>query len=98
MAATLNDHLDYFGATVHKASWALDQAEPGTFVMTKEIAGDPVVAELLRKNGIDLPILAGHDMADPYYGPLLGLDVMTMRPPLESGSSLSKSVARRGWE
>ena len=68
MAATLNDHLDYFGTTVHKALWALDQARPETFALSKEFAGDPAVANWLSQEGIPLAVLG---QADPYYGPLL---------------------------
>jgi serine/threonine protein kinase/class 3 adenylate cyclase len=44
MAATLNDHLDYFGTTVHQAVKLLGLAPPGSFVLTRAVAADPVVA------------------------------------------------------
>jgi serine/threonine protein kinase/class 3 adenylate cyclase len=47
MAANLNDHLDYFGATVHKATLALLAAAPGALVLTEPVASDPRVAERL---------------------------------------------------
>ena len=82
MAATLNSHLDYFGATVHKALWALNQARPGTFVLTKEVAGDPAVSTLLRENAIELFILESHGHSDPYYGPILSMDMESPHPSI----------------
>jgi serine/threonine protein kinase/class 3 adenylate cyclase len=49
MAATINDHLDYFGATVNQAMALLDTARVGELVLTQGVASDPQVAALLRE-------------------------------------------------
>jgi class 3 adenylate cyclase len=49
MAATLNDHLDYFGATVRDAAQLPALARGGEVILTQAIAGDPRVAALLAE-------------------------------------------------
>jgi serine/threonine protein kinase/class 3 adenylate cyclase len=53
MAATINEHLDYFGATVHQATRILDHAERGAVVVSGTLGGEPQVAALLRSQGIE---------------------------------------------
>lgn len=51
MAATFNDQLDYFGATVEGLSRAALLAEPGTTALTAAVAGDlGVCARLASQN------------------------------------------------
>jgi len=52
MAATLNDHLDYFGATVRTASQLPALANGGEVILTQDVAGDPRVAALLAGRGL----------------------------------------------
>jgi serine/threonine protein kinase/class 3 adenylate cyclase len=49
MAATINDHLDYFGATVNYAMGLLDSIRSGELVLTQIVAADPLVTALLRE-------------------------------------------------
>jgi class 3 adenylate cyclase len=49
MAATLNDHLDYFGATVRDAVQLPALAHGGEVILTQTVAGDPRVAALLTE-------------------------------------------------
>ena len=51
MAATLNDHLDYFGATVNMAVQLVERARAGEVLYTHEVAGDPSSASLLAERG-----------------------------------------------
>jgi hypothetical protein len=80
LAATLNDHLDYFGATVHQAFLALDLADPGAVVLTAAVASDPRVADRLEARG-----LVGSVVADTTpgldFGPLLRLDLTPSERP-----------------
>jgi serine/threonine protein kinase/class 3 adenylate cyclase len=50
MAATLNDHLDYFGATVQRAHWLLAETQDGEILLSQAVAADPDVADLLRSH------------------------------------------------
>ncbi len=52
LAATLNDQLDYFGATARQAAATLDHAGNGELVLTQPVAADPEVAVLLNERGI----------------------------------------------
>jgi len=49
MAATLNDHLDYFGATVREAMLLPALVRGGEIVLTAPVAGDTRVAALLME-------------------------------------------------
>jgi serine/threonine protein kinase/class 3 adenylate cyclase len=53
LAATLNDHLDYFGTTVKQAAVLAQLGRGGELILTQAVAGDPAVDALLR--GRDLP-------------------------------------------
>jgi class 3 adenylate cyclase len=48
MAATLNEHLDYFGTTVNAAVQLPQVARGGELVLTTAVATDPQVTALLR--------------------------------------------------
>jgi serine/threonine protein kinase/class 3 adenylate cyclase len=48
MAATINDHLDYFGASVNQAMALLETVRAGELVLTQSVAADPIVAAQLR--------------------------------------------------
>ena len=41
LAATLNDHLDYFGTTARQAVGTLQYAAAGELVLTQPVAADP---------------------------------------------------------
>ncbi|MDR3638925.1 MAG: protein kinase [Isosphaeraceae bacterium] len=52
MVATLNDHLDYFGAVVSTALRLPALAPPGGLVLTQPVAADAGVAAILRNLGL----------------------------------------------
>ncbi len=52
MAATINDHLDYFGSTVSQAARVLELARGGEVVLSQAVAADAEVAALLRARGL----------------------------------------------
>jgi class 3 adenylate cyclase len=64
LAATLNDHLDYFGTTARQAVGTLQYARGGELVLTQPVAADPGVAALLNARHIEGEVipadLAGH--------------------------------------
>ena len=75
MAATLNDDLDYFGATVHEARSALRFTPSGAFTVTRAVAADPQVAARLSALGRAVEVVAG--LADDcVFGPLLRLSAL----------------------
>jgi class 3 adenylate cyclase len=53
MAATLNDHLDYFGTAVNTAWQLVRHAHGNEVLLTEPVAGDPQVAALLCQRGIE---------------------------------------------
>jgi class 3 adenylate cyclase len=57
MAATLNDHLDYFGTTVNVATQLPQVGRGGEVILTQTIAADPQVAVLLRSRTLEIEIL-----------------------------------------
>jgi class 3 adenylate cyclase len=58
LAATINEHLDYFGTTVSQAAQLPGFARGGEVVLTQAVAGDPDVAALLQARGLESEILA----------------------------------------
>ncbi len=64
LAATLNDQLDYFGATARDAVNIVSHAGNGGLVLSQAVAADPEVAALLNERGINTEViatsLAGH--------------------------------------
>jgi class 3 adenylate cyclase len=52
LAATINDHLDYFGATVNQAMELRHLARGGEVLLTDAVAADPDVAALLHERGL----------------------------------------------
>jgi class 3 adenylate cyclase len=52
LTATLNDQLDYFGATVHLAMALPLAGRPGDLVLSEQAAADPHVAALLAQAGL----------------------------------------------
>lgn len=57
MAATLNDHLDYFGTTVKQAAALAGVARGGEAVLTQAVSSDPQVAALLTGKGVTAEVL-----------------------------------------
>ncbi|HEV3236240.1 MAG TPA: adenylate/guanylate cyclase domain-containing protein, partial [Gemmataceae bacterium] len=49
MATTINDHLDYFGVTVHQVMKLLSLGGPGELIISPTVAADGEVAALLRQ-------------------------------------------------
>jgi serine/threonine protein kinase/class 3 adenylate cyclase len=64
VAATLNDHLDYFGTTARHAAGILRHAREGELVLTQTVAADPEVAALFGQRRLETEVvptdLAGH--------------------------------------
>ena len=48
LAATINDQLDYFGATVREAAEMLALANAGERLVSQPVMDDPAVSALLR--------------------------------------------------
>jgi class 3 adenylate cyclase len=57
LAATLNDHLDYFGTTARQAVGTLNLARRGDLVLTQAVAADPAVADLLNERRIESEVV-----------------------------------------
>ena len=57
LAATLNDQLDYFGATARQAAGTLQYACGGELVLTQAVASDPEVAALLNERRIETEVV-----------------------------------------
>jgi class 3 adenylate cyclase len=74
MATTINEHLDYFGHTVHEALRALGRTPPGSFVLTRSVASDPQVADQLRALGLGGTVLPD-EPASSSFGPLLRIEL-----------------------
>jgi len=53
LAVTLNDQLDYFGATVSRATRLLGSARGGELALSPSAAADPGVAALLAARGLE---------------------------------------------
>jgi eukaryotic-like serine/threonine-protein kinase len=68
LVATIDDRLDYFGATVNLAQRLLSFARGGELVLTRPVAADPRVAALIQARGLEGKILPA-DRAD--LSPLL---------------------------
>jgi class 3 adenylate cyclase len=48
MAATLNDHLDYFGSTVNLAATLPGHGRAGEMILSQVLAAEPEVLTLLQ--------------------------------------------------
>ncbi len=48
IAVTLNDRLDYFGSTVNLAARLQGESLGGDIVLSRSMAEDPAIAELIR--------------------------------------------------
>jgi serine/threonine protein kinase/class 3 adenylate cyclase len=59
LAATLNDHLDYFGATLSQAMRLPGLVQGGEVVLTEAVASDPRVAALLQGQGLKGTVQGG---------------------------------------
>jgi serine/threonine protein kinase/class 3 adenylate cyclase len=59
LAATLNDHLDYFGATLNQARQLPALAASGEMVLSQVVAADPGVAALLQAKGLTGTVAEG---------------------------------------
>jgi class 3 adenylate cyclase len=57
MAATINDQLDYFGASVSQATRLLRAACGGEILISPSVASDPRVADLLRDRGLSAEVV-----------------------------------------
>ena len=57
LAATLNDHLDYFGTMARQAVGTLQYARGGELVLTQAVAADPEVATLLNDRRIETEVV-----------------------------------------
>ena len=62
LAATLNDHLDYFGATLNQAMRLPALVSGGELVLTQALAADPGVAALLQAHGFASRVAESGDL------------------------------------
>ena len=58
MAATINEHLDYFGTTVSATEQLLELVQAGQLVLTPAVASEPQVAEVLSGRGVKGKVVA----------------------------------------
>jgi serine/threonine protein kinase/class 3 adenylate cyclase len=57
LAATINDHLDYYGATVRQTARLPGFIRGGEMILTQSVAGHPQVAAWLRTRGLAMEVL-----------------------------------------
>ena len=65
MVATINDHLDDFGATVSQASRLPQRVHGGEVVLTHAVASDPQVAALLHARGLLIEVMPDESSEAP---------------------------------
>jgi class 3 adenylate cyclase len=87
LVATIDDRLDYFGATVNLAQRLLSFARGGELVLTRPVAADPRVAALIQARGLEGKILPT-DRAD--LSPLLLLSQPSDLPSPADGLPSSR--------
>jgi serine/threonine protein kinase/class 3 adenylate cyclase len=59
MAATINEHLDYFGAVVRQLGTMLQKAHAGERLLSQEVMDDPPVSALLHERGLEGEVMPG---------------------------------------
>jgi serine/threonine protein kinase/class 3 adenylate cyclase len=59
LAATINDHLDYFGAVVRQLGAILQQAHSGERLLSQAVMDDPPVSALLHERGLEGEVIPG---------------------------------------
>jgi class 3 adenylate cyclase len=59
LAATINDHLDYFGATVRQVGAMLQRMRPGDRLISQAVMDDPAVSALLHERGLEGEVTTG---------------------------------------
>ncbi len=74
LAATINEHLDYFGASVREAARLPGLVRGGEVLLTAPVAGEPRVAALLHGRGLEGAVLEAE-----LPSPLLRLVAPAMR-------------------
>src|SRR5262249_59523498 len=92
LAATLNDQLDYFGATLNQAMRLPGQVSGGEVVLTEAVASDPRVAALLQAEGLTGTVQGGEAGRGPHPLPAPGGEAGTAPGP--RGSSVPASAGR----
>jgi class 3 adenylate cyclase len=92
LAATLNDHLDYFGSTVNQVAQLLSLAAGGELLVSAAVAGDPQVAALIHHRGVP-----GEVVATEPAGPALGI-VQRLRPWVRTPNRTTSPHAMSGLE
>jgi class 3 adenylate cyclase len=53
LAATLNDHLDYFGSTVRQVAALSEEGREGELLVSQAVFDDPQAVEVARQRGTD---------------------------------------------
>jgi serine/threonine protein kinase/class 3 adenylate cyclase len=66
LAATINDHLDYFGTMVSQATQLPQLIHGGEMVLSQTVTRDPQVASLLCQRNLALEVLAVHLPSQPH--------------------------------
>jgi class 3 adenylate cyclase len=59
LAATINDHLDYFGVVVRQLGNMLQRAHPGERLFSQAVMDDPPVSALLHERGLEGEVMPG---------------------------------------
>jgi class 3 adenylate cyclase len=59
LAATINDHLDYFGAVVRQLGTMIQRAQAGERLLSQAVMDDPPVSALLHERGLEGEVIGG---------------------------------------
>ncbi len=59
LAATINDHLDYFGTIVRQVAATLEMARPGERLVSQAVMDDPAVSATLHQRGLEGEVMPG---------------------------------------
>jgi hypothetical protein len=96
----LNDHLDYFGHTIHEALLAIGRTPAASLVLSRPVASDPHVAARLATLGLFGSVLPDEPPGCS-FGPLIRLELGASSSPqlrfdhVEDGR---RAIARRADE
>ena len=97
VVVTLNDRLDYFGSTVNMAARLQGQSEGGDIVLSRAVADDPAVEDLLATVPAAEESVALKGFADPISLCGCGRDDAFILLPSSAGE-VPRLTGRRGHE
>jgi class 3 adenylate cyclase len=67
LAATINQHLDYFGTTVRQVGELVKRGRPGERLVSQAVMDDPAVCAVLGQKGASSAVVHGADLAGPIH-------------------------------